>query len=54
MLVNYFSHFHMRTMLPANVFGMAGRNMIDVVLGQAPLDTAEVDLLKAAVALECQ
>lgn len=54
MIVNRLSHFPLRVMLPANVFGMAGRNMTIGMLGQAPLDIAEVDLLRAAVALECQ
>jgi hypothetical protein len=54
MIVNCLSRFHMRVMLPANVYEMVVRSVTAGTLGLAPLDTVEVDPSKAAVALECQ
>lgn len=53
MIVNCLSRFHMRAMLPANVYEKVVKNAKAGNPGLGPLDTVEADLSKAAVALEC-
>jgi hypothetical protein len=54
MIVNCISHFHMKMILPANVYEMAVRNATAGAVGLTLLDIAEDNLSKAAVALGCQ